>query len=166
MPTSIAPSAMFNKPTLSGTPSTELDSIVVRHVREVMAREPGWDAFVAARAREVTMRSQLAQFAYIRRALDRFVGTPTPPDLQGAGGVAVSRQQVLTALGQKPAQAEVAHEIWELARLYGERGVRGEDARVVRMLDEVAPVTPQMHAQQFLKLLRDVHRQWEEAHPA
>ena len=151
---------MTMAPTLSGQASTELDNAVGKYIRGIISTEPAWAAFVQARQGLLTMREQLQQYAYVRGVQARFAGTATPADLQGAGGVIISRQQVIKAFNLKREWGEECEEVTELVGMYGEGGSRGADPRVVGMLDEMPAVTTGMQVKRFLKVLREVHAQW------
>ncbi|EJF60389.1 hypothetical protein DICSQDRAFT_62806 [Dichomitus squalens LYAD-421 SS1] len=147
-------------PTLSGQASTELDNAVGKYIRGIISTEPKWSAFVQARRELLTMREQLEQYRYVRSVQTRFVGSATPADLQGAGGVTINKQQVIKAFNLKQEWGEECEEVLELVGMYGEGGTRGADGRVMGMLDEKPPVTTGMQVKKFLKVLREVHAQW------
>ena len=160
MPMTMAPSALIVTPTLSGEVSSELDNAVGKYIRGIIVDEPAWKTFVANRSSLLPMRGQLAQYRYVAGVVARFAGTTTPVDLPGAAGVCVSAGQVVKAFNLKREWWEECEEILELVGMYGEGGSRGQDGRVVGMMDEVPPITTGMQAKKFLKVLREVHAQW------
>ncbi|TFK81497.1 hypothetical protein K466DRAFT_578539 [Polyporus arcularius HHB13444] len=160
MPTTMPPSAMTVTPTLSGQASSDLDNIIGRYIRSIIDKEPDWAAFVEHRKQMLTMREQLPHFEYVQRVFDRFAGKPTPPDLEGAGGVLITKAQVMRAFNLPLAWGERCTETIVLTTMYGPGGTRGEDPRVVQMLDEKPAITPKMTAEKYLTLLREVHGQW------
>ncbi|PIL33933.1 hypothetical protein GSI_03640 [Ganoderma sinense ZZ0214-1] len=160
MPTTMAPTALTITPTLSGEASSELDNAVGKYIRGIIVDEPAWKTFVANRSRVLPMRAQLTQYRYVAGVVARFAGSTTPVDLPGAAGVCVSQGQVVKAFNLKREWWEECEEILGLAGMYGEGGSRGQDPRVVGMLDEEPPITTGMQAKKFLKVLREVHAQW------
>ncbi|RPD54047.1 hypothetical protein L227DRAFT_589096 [Lentinus tigrinus ALCF2SS1-6] len=160
MPTTIPPSAMTVTPTLSGQASSDLDNIIGRHIRNIIDKEPEWAAFVEHRKQMLTMREMLPHYKYVQRVIDRFERQPTPADLQGAGGVLITKAQVMRAFNLPLAWGDRCTETLVLTTMYGPGGTRGEDPRVVQMLDEKPAITPKMTVEKYLTLLREVHGQW------
>lgn len=75
-----------------------LDNTVGMWIRGVISKEPQWDAFVKNRTRVLKMAEQLEQYKYVQRVIDRFVGSTTPVDLEGAGGVRITKVRVSVGL--------------------------------------------------------------------
>ena len=165
MPTTIPPSAMTVTPTLSGQASSDLDNIVGRYIRSIIDKEPEWAAFVEHRKQMLTMRETLPHYKYVQRVFDRFINHATPADLQGAGGVIITKAQVMRAFNLPLAWGDRCTETLVLTTLYGPEGTRGEDPRVLQMLDEKPAITPKMTAEKYLTLLREVHGQWTISNP-
>ncbi|KAI0744960.1 hypothetical protein C8Q76DRAFT_764407 [Earliella scabrosa] len=165
MPTTMAPSAMTVTPTLSGQASSDLDNAVGKWIRAIIDKEPEWAVFVENRKRVLKVREQLEQYRYVQGIFDRFVGSATPPDLEGAGAVAITRAQVMRAFNLPVEWGEQCTETLVLTGLYGPGGTRGEEGRVVRMLDEPPAITTKITTERYLKLLREVHGQWTVNNP-
>ncbi|KAH9851395.1 hypothetical protein C2E23DRAFT_732894 [Lenzites betulinus] len=165
MPTTLAPSATALTHTLAGPSGTALDQTVGTWIRGIVSKEPSWDKFVERRRRTLKISEQLEQYKYVQRIFDRYVGTSTPVDLQGAGGVVINRVQVLRAFNLPASWGEECTETLVLTTLYGPGGTRCDDPRVRDMMDAEAPVTTTIHARRFLTLLREIHGQWTIAHP-
>ncbi|KAI0666636.1 hypothetical protein C8Q78DRAFT_983780 [Trametes maxima] len=163
-PTTLAPSATSLAPTLSGTATSALDNLVGLWIRGVISKESQWDAFVKNRARVLKMTQQLEQYKYVQRIMDRYVGTTTPVDLEGAGGVTITKAQVMRAFNLSLAWGEDCTETLVMTTLYGPDGTRCADTRVCAMLDEEPPISTGIQAKKYLALLREVHGQWTIAH--
>lgn len=56
-------------------------------------------------------------------------------------------------------------ETLELTSMYGPKGKRCEDPRVVAMMDEMPPISTKMQGQKYLTLLREIHSRWTIEHP-
>ncbi|KAI0644404.1 hypothetical protein C8Q79DRAFT_913026 [Trametes meyenii] len=164
-PTTLAPSATALAPSLSGVATSALDTAVGLWIRGVISKESQWDAFVKNRARVLRMREQLEQYKYVQRVIDRYVGTTTPVDLEGAGGVTITKAQVMRAFNLSLAWGEDCTETLVMTTLYGPGGTRCEDARVCAMMEEEPPISTGIQAKKYLALLREVHGQWTVAHP-
>ncbi|KAI0360855.1 hypothetical protein OH77DRAFT_1392628, partial [Trametes cingulata] len=164
-PTTLAPSATSLAPTLSGAATSALDNAVGMWIRGIISKEPQWDAFVKNRTRVLKMAEQLEQYKYVQRVIDRYVGSTTPVDLEGAGGVVITKAQVMRAFNLSLSWGDDCTETLVLTTLYGPGGTRCEDARVCAMLEETPPITTGMQAKKYLTLLREVHGQWTIAHP-
>ncbi|KAI0633816.1 hypothetical protein C8Q77DRAFT_1218070 [Trametes polyzona] len=164
-PATLAPSATSLAPTLSGPAASALDNTVGQYIKNIISKEPQWDAFVKNRTRVLKMSEQLEQYKYVQRVIDRFVNTTTPADLQGAGGVTITKSQVMRAFNLSLQWGEDCTETIVLTTLYGPGGTRGADPRVCALLEETPPITTGMQAKKYLALLREVHGQWTIAHP-
>ncbi|KAI0743361.1 hypothetical protein C8Q80DRAFT_1106441 [Daedaleopsis nitida] len=160
MPTTMAPSAMTVTPTLSGQASSDLDNAVGKYIRAIIDKEPEWTTFVENRKRVLKVSEQLAQYRYVQGIFDRFVNASTPPDLEGAGGVVITKTQVMRAFNLPLSWGEQCTETIVLTTLYGPGGTRCEDPRVVRMMDEPPAITTKITTDRYLAVLREVHGQW------
>lgn len=135
------------------------------HLRGIISKEPGWDAFVKGRNSRLKMAQQLEQYRYVKSKFDEYVGTKTPGDLAGAAGVTITKAQVMKAFNLPVTWAEEGLEALALTGMYGPSGKRFEDARVVAMLDEVPPTTTGIQLKKYLVLLREIHSRWTIEHP-
>ncbi|KAI0824033.1 hypothetical protein BC628DRAFT_1283075, partial [Trametes gibbosa] len=154
--------------TLAGTSGTALDQAVGTWIRGFVSKEPAWETFVERRRRTLKISEQLEQYKYVQRVFDRYVGTTTPADLEGAGSVTITKARpslpyslrVLRAFNLPVSWGDECTETLVLTTLYGPGGTRCDDARVRDMMDAEAPVTTTIHARRFLTLLREIHGQW------
>ena len=73
--------------------------------------------------------------------------------------------RVMRAFNLPLAWGDRCTETLVLTTLYGPEGTRGEDPRVLQMLDEKPAITPKMTAEKYLTLLREVHGQWTISNP-
>ncbi|OSC99363.1 hypothetical protein PYCCODRAFT_1373196 [Trametes coccinea BRFM310] len=163
---SIAPIATIAAPA-SLVPSTTsaLDNAVGAWIKSIISKEPQWETFVKNRSRVLKMSEQLEQYKYVQRVMDRFEKSMTPPDLEGAGGVEITKAQVMRAFNLPLSWGEDCTETLVMTTLYGPGGTRCEDPRVCAMLEETPPISTGMQARKYLTLLREVHGQWTIAHP-
>lgn len=159
-PTTMAPSAMTVTPTLFGQASSDLDNAIGKWIRAIIDKEPEWSTFVENRKKVLTVREQLEQYRYVQRILDRFTNTSTPADLEGAGGVTITKAQVMRAFNLPLAWGEQCTETLLLTGMYGPNGARDENERVVRMLDEPPAITTKITTERYLNVLKEVHQQW------
>ncbi|KAI0768810.1 hypothetical protein BD413DRAFT_478881 [Trametes elegans] len=164
-PTTLAPSATSLAPTLSGPAMSALDNTVGMWIRGIISKEPEWESFVKNRTRVLKMAEQLEQYKYVQGVIQRYENTTTPVDLEGAGGVTITKAQVMRAFNLSLRWGDDCTETLVMTTLYGPNGTRCEDARVCAMLQETPPITTGMQAKKYLALLREVHGQWTIAHP-
>ncbi|KAI9059141.1 hypothetical protein FKP32DRAFT_1580421 [Trametes sanguinea] len=163
---SIAPSATIAAPaTLVPSTTSALDNAVGAWIKSIISKEPQWETFVKNRSRVLKMSEQLEQYKYVQRVIDRFEKSMTPPDLEGAGSVEITKAQVMRAFNLPLSWGEDCTETLVMTTLYGPGGTRCEDPRVCAMLEETPPISTGMQARKYLTLLREVHGQWTIAHP-
>ncbi|KAI0790851.1 hypothetical protein C8Q75DRAFT_716645 [Abortiporus biennis] len=163
---------MSSQPVSSGlvTPSTlhstspeqdQLDTKVGNYIRSIISKEPGWDTFVKSRNRLLKISELIElQYKYVQDIFDRFMGKNTPEDLEGAGGVVITKAQVMKAFNLSLEWGKDCTETIVLTNMYGPNGKRCQDARIVQMLDEMPPISTGMHAKKYLGILREINSRW------
>ncbi|KAI8994062.1 hypothetical protein BD414DRAFT_411601 [Trametes punicea] len=163
---SIAPAATITQPvTLAPSSVSALDNAVGAWIRSIISKEMQWETFVKNRSKVLKMSEQLEQYKYVQRVIDRYEGTMTPVDLEGAGGVTITKAMVMRAFNLPLSWGEDCTETLVMTTMYGPGGTRCEDPRVCAMLEEAPAITTGIQAKKYLTLLREVHGQWTIAHP-
>jgi len=150
------------------TSSPETDAAVGQYLRSIFSKETGWADFVKSRNGVIPVSDVIKyQYTYVQSKVERYVGMRVPMGSQpeAAVGVMIAKVHVLKAFNMTSAWGEDCSDILHLTSLYGPRGRHCEDPQVVKMMNDMPPVTTGMYAKQYLAFLRDIHARWEAEHP-
>lgn len=61
------------------------------YLRNVFAREPGWEEYVKGRNGRVKMSQHLEQYRFVKGKMEKYVGTKTPAEVTSAPGISVTK---------------------------------------------------------------------------
>ncbi|KAH8073005.1 hypothetical protein BXZ70DRAFT_866181, partial [Cristinia sonorae] len=152
----------------AATTTPAQDTAVGQYLRSMFSKEQGYADFAKSRMGVITVAEVIKmQYSYVQSKVERYVNMRVPLGSQPeeAVGVVINKTHVLKAFNMTPTWGEECSDVLRLTALYGPRGERCQDARVVKMLDETPPVTTGMFVKQYLGVLRDVHARWCNEHP-
>ncbi|PFH50923.1 hypothetical protein AMATHDRAFT_3549 [Amanita thiersii Skay4041] len=149
----------YDSPTSDADPST-LHDMIVRAVEIIIQKQPQWSYLASWRMS--SLPNMLKAYEFIQHMMDELVGEIAPFRSKTHE---IRKSHVLTALRVEPKLGSDCTETLKLLGLYGEKGIRCQDSRVVEMINRQEPQKPNVKPhKQLLRLLRSINTEWEKEH--
>lgn len=167
-PASNGPDAASGSSSHQPPTRNEINDAIVAWVKPQIEEHSEWMAYMKSKAFPLTASVAISQYRFVQGRVEFFHGSTTPPDLPVAPKQRIGKPHVLKAMNLTTQWGAECSETLRLVDMYGPKGSRYPDSRVVDILQEdpkKGPLPPGSAPKRLLNLLREIHNDWITDHP-